>query len=203
MDIARGHGEAVRLAHRGRTDDLDGQVEVARHGGDDAQLLVILLAEHGDVGLALDQELGDDRRDPGEEMRACRVFEADRGLPLRHHLDRESVRVHVGDRGGPHQIGVLLTQCLNVRREGSWVGREILAGAELRRVDEDRHHDAGRAPACKTHEGEVAGVQRAHGRHERDGVAVCAPLADGPAQASERAHDERPGCPRWHVGWFR
>ena len=50
----------------GRADDLDRQVEVAGQAPDDQQLLVVLLAEDRDVGLALDQQLGDDGGDAGE-----------------------------------------------------------------------------------------------------------------------------------------
>ena len=50
--VAARHRQAVGLAHDRRADDLDAEVEVARHPADDRELLEVLLAEHRDVGRA-------------------------------------------------------------------------------------------------------------------------------------------------------
>ena len=80
------HGEPVRLAHRGPPHHLHPQVQVPRERPDDLELLVVLLAEEGDVRHRLKQKLGDDRGDagemPGAERRAESVGQtahADRG----------------------------------------------------------------------------------------------------------------------------
>ena len=52
-----------------------------------------------------------------------------------------------------------------VERPG--IGVEILARAELQRVDEDRnHHDRARHPLGRAHQCEMTVVQRAHRRHQ-------------------------------------
>jgi hypothetical protein len=68
----------------------------------------------------------------------------------------------------------------------------------LRRVDEDRHHDTRRAPARKPHERKMPGVQRAHGRHERDRFAGRPPPRHVPPQPGELVHHRRPAFSRLH-----
>ena len=70
IGVARAQGEAVGLAHGGRGNDLERQIEVAHHLPDDAELLIVLLAEHGDVGCNLREELAAHRRHAREEVRA-------------------------------------------------------------------------------------------------------------------------------------
>ena len=77
--VARRHGEAIDLTHGWHTDDFDRNVEVFGHAGDDLQLLVVLLAEHGEIGTGLDEELGDDGGDAIEELRAEPVLKAGLG----------------------------------------------------------------------------------------------------------------------------
>ena len=57
------------------------------------------------------------------------------------------------------------------------VAVEILAGPELRRVDEDRDDHERAAPAGDLDEREVPRVERSHGRHETDLHPVAAQLA--------------------------
>ena len=45
-------------------------IQVGGQATDHLELLVVLLPEHGDVGTALDEKLGDDRGDAHEMMRA-------------------------------------------------------------------------------------------------------------------------------------
>ena len=51
-------------------------------------------------------------------------------------------------------------------------------------------HAAG-ASACQAHQGDVAGMQRAHGRNESDLVASVAQSRDGAAQSGQGAQNER------------
>src|SRR4029079_7435097 len=71
--VARRQREAVLLAHDGRTDDLDRQIEIAREPLDDEKLLKVLLAEHRRVGRALHEELGHDRGNALEMIRPRRA----------------------------------------------------------------------------------------------------------------------------------
>ena len=59
---------------------------------------------------------------------------------------------------------------------------EVLVRGELRRIDEDRGDDAAGVAAGELDQLEVAVVQRAHGRHQRDLIAGLAPAADAGAQ---------------------
>ena len=66
VGVARAQREPVGLAHRGHHDDLDREVEVARHPPDHDGLLGVLLPEERDVGADRVEELRHDRRDPAE-----------------------------------------------------------------------------------------------------------------------------------------
>jgi len=50
---------------------------------------------------------------------------------------------------------------------------------------------ATRAAACLAHEFQMAGVQRAHGRHEGDALPGAAERVEGPAQSENGAGDDR------------
>ena len=56
---------------------------------------------------------------------------------------------------------------LPVRLEPARVAFDVLALGELRRVDEDAHHDRPPEGPGPSDESEVAGVEGAHGRNER------------------------------------
>ena len=78
VDVARAHGEAVRLAQRRHADDLDRQVEVAHEAADDGELLRVLLAEEEHVRLHDAEQLGDDDGDAVEVARARGALEGSR-----------------------------------------------------------------------------------------------------------------------------
>ena len=69
-----------------------------------------------------------------------------------------------GGAGEGRDIGIKRTR----------IGGEVFVRRKLCRVDEDRDDDMGRSPARLLGQGEVAGVQGAHRRHERDLVAGLA-----------------------------
>ena len=79
------------------------------------------------------------------------------------HADRAG-RVDLVDRRVEDDVGALLGQRGEVGVPGARVAVEVLAGAELGRVDEDRDDDGGRALAGGADQRPVALVQRAHGR---------------------------------------
>ena len=58
--------EAVGVALGRHADDLHGKLEVADHLADYRELLIILLAEQGEIGLHLIEQPGDDGRDAVE-----------------------------------------------------------------------------------------------------------------------------------------
>ena len=129
VGVARGQGEAVGLAHRRRADDLERQVEVAHHLPDDAELLVVLLAEHGDVGPHLREQLAAHRGDAAEEVRARTRFPG----PPRRRPGRCGWQ-SPSDTSGPGRA----TKPRRSRRSRAWRGRPP------RRADSARSPRAGR-----------------------------------------------------------
>ena len=71
-----------------------GKIEVARQLRDHLELLKVLLAEHGEVGRALDEKFGDHRRHAGKEVRPEGVFEAGLGRTFRYDLGGEPAGIH-------------------------------------------------------------------------------------------------------------
>ena len=76
---------------------------VALVTADDHQLLIVLLAEDGDVRLHLIEQLGDDQGDATEHLRPEIALQAQGGAG---HGDagREAVGIHFLGRGGEHQV---------------------------------------------------------------------------------------------------
>ena len=73
---------------------------------------------------------------------------------------------------------------------------QILVRGELGRIDEDAgHHAVGAFPGL-AHEGQVAFMQRSHGRNEADGEPLALPAAYGFTQVGARADDGHV----WSVG---
>lgn len=189
VDVPGAEGEAVGGVPLGGDDDDAGvEEEVGDHAADDDGLLDVLLAEVGGVGLDGAEELHADGGDAAEEGGAAGALEdgadgadgdeaAVAGRLLR---GRHARGVHLGGRGvedgadaaevGPvaGQFAVQLGELAHVGVPGGRVGRQVLAGAELRRVDEEGDDDVVGAPGRGADQREVAGVQGAHGRHQRD-----------------------------------
>ncbi len=80
---------------------------------------------------------------------------------------------------------------LEIAIEAPRIGGKVLVRRELRRIDEDRDHDPARPPPAASHQGEVARVQRPHGRYQRDALVRTAELGDGAAQCRDGAQDAR------------
>ena len=94
IDIARTHGEAVRLADDRHADDLHRQVEIGRHPPDDRQLLEILAAEKGDIRLNDVEEFADHR---GHAAKMAGPAAAAEGLgqPLDIHIGGITGGIHL------------------------------------------------------------------------------------------------------------
>ena len=99
------------------------------------------------------------------------------------HGGSRAVRIHRRSAWGEGYFDSFTAQQRQVVVEDPRVGVEIFVGAELQRVDEDRHHHhrAGHSLGGADQR-EVSVVQRAHGRHQHHpstGVAQrAADLAD-------------------------
>ena len=65
-------------------------------------------------------------------------------------------------------------QLLLVFSQGARVAVQIFAGAELHRVDEDAYHDVIGALQGLFYQGNVTGVQIAHGGHQTNALAFLA-----------------------------
>ena len=79
----------------------------------------------------------------------------------------EAVGVDLGDGGGEQHVDAELGD-RGVARLRARVGVEVAGLVELRRVDEQRDDDLVAALARGAHQRLVAGVERAHRRHEPD-----------------------------------
>jgi hypothetical protein len=69
---------------------------------------------------------------------------------------------------GEHHGDTESAEPVDVAVEVPGVGREVLAGPELKRVDEDAHDDHVTSGARFVNEGEVSFVKRSHGRDQPD-----------------------------------
>ena len=100
VGVARAHRQAVGLAHGRHRPDPHREVEVAGHAPDHRDLLRVLLAEVGDVGLNGVEELGDHRGDAAEVLRPAprRVAAEHLGQALDLDVGGEAVRVDLFDR---------------------------------------------------------------------------------------------------------
>ena len=74
-------------------DDARGDVEVRRQPGNDPQLLIVLLAKQGDVGLHLIEQFGDHDRDAAKEVRAVVGLQPE-GRAVHGNAGGEAGRVH-------------------------------------------------------------------------------------------------------------
>ena len=103
------------------------------------------------------------------------------------------------DGRGEQQIGALGLGQRGVASLVAWVGGEILAGAELGRVDEQRHDDHVGLRARPADQRQVALVERAHRRDQRDALSGRARGGERGAQVgdrADRAHGAGTGRPR-------
>ena len=80
-------------------------------------------------------------------------------------------------------VDILVFQQFAVAREVARIGGEIFARAELRRIDEDRHHHAIAALSRCPHQTKMSLVQKPHRRHEGD-TPILSALGLAPAAHS-------------------
>ncbi len=181
------------LADRGDRDDLHREVEIPHHPADEGELLRVLLPEEGRIGCRQVEQLGDDGEHPvevlGPEGALQHVAHRPRGDP---HL-RLAARVDLGRGRGEDHVRAFLPGDLQIGLQGARVALQVLTGAELERVDEDRHHDLTQRThpvPGRAHQRGVALVQRTHG-HDDGPVA----RARQGAQFGSRTDDARRHAP--------
>ena len=162
VGIARTHGKAIGLPDRGQPDDLDIHIQILHHPLDGDQLLVVFLAEEGQVRLDDVEELGHHRGHTAEVSRAGGPAEV-----LGHvvHLDGclKTVGVHLPGRGVKANIH---TDVLDEREVPLHITRIlciVLARPELRGVDEDADDQYIPSLSRLPHEREMPFVQIPHG----------------------------------------
>ena len=172
--VARAHGQAIGLADDGHAVQLHRHVQVGDHLLHQRQLLVVLFAEDG-VGAIRDvEQLVHHGQRPGEMPGPGGALQL---VGQRPRLDRgaEPVGVHLAGVGREDEFAADGLELGHVVVEGARVGLEVLALAELQRVDEDRRdHHGTRQRLRGPHQFEVPLVQGAHGGHEDDGPAGLA-----------------------------
>ena len=118
----------------GSASTLTGHVEVADHAADDRELLGVLLAEIGDVGLDGVEELGDDGGDAAEVLGAAlrRVALEDLGEALDLDPGREALWVDLLDRRRVDEVDAGLGREPRVALLVARIAVEVLARPELR-----------------------------------------------------------------------
>jgi hypothetical protein len=151
------------------------EIEVAHHPVDDGRLLRVLLAEVGAIGADDVEQLQADGRHAPEMagprrplQRSAELLDLDPGL--------EAVRVELLGGGCEEQVDPVLGGDRRVPRLVPWIPREVLAGAELRRVDERGGDDDVVLLPGRRDQGQMAVVEPAHGRDEPDGSPRTEPL---------------------------
>ena len=197
VDVARRHREAVLFAHASAAPMIFAGMSRSRAmRGHDLELLVVLLAEHREVGRDLQETAWPPRCDAAEEMRAELVLQpGERRAPGTIVVAKPSgyivATLRRPDRDRPSAAPAprhRRPRCAD-RCEKSSFGRE------LRRIDEDRHHDAVGAAPREAHQRQVARMQRAHGRHQRDRLALAASARDPSARSGGNVARMRPAVP--------
>jgi hypothetical protein len=152
-------------------------VKVAGHARDDLELLKILFAEDRHVRQRLDEELCHHGGDPLEVGGAETVLQADGRGACQGYGRGGALRIHLVHPRRENQVGKA-GQLTEILLDGARVGGKVLVWSELCRVDEDRRHDPVGLFSGQPREGEMAFMQRAHGRHEGDAPAGAAPIGD-------------------------
>jgi hypothetical protein len=170
VDVARAHGEPVRLAQCGDAGDLHRQVEVAHEAAHDGELLRVLLAEEEHVRLHHAEQLGDDDGDPVKVARARGALEALGERAADVDAGGETSRVHLVGGWGEHDRDAGLLEEAQVAGLVARVGVEVLAAPELGRVHEDGRGDPRAARPRRLDQAEVSRVQGAHRGHEPEGA---------------------------------
>jgi hypothetical protein len=160
-----------------------GDAQVRHHLADDGQLLEVFFAEDRVLRLHQVEELahhgGDAVEVPRPAAPAERVGEV--GHPD-HRVRGEAFRVHLVAVRREQVLHALGEELFAISRERPRIGVEILAGAELQRIDENADDDHIGKLASAADEFEVARMEIAHRGHEGDGFIRLPMALQGVAQ---------------------
>ena len=169
VDVTAADGEAIRLADGGDAYDFEREFQVPGHATDDDELLGVLLAEIGAIGLDDVKELGDDGGDADEVAGSRGPFvEVGDGAGIDSCV-RTGV-VHLLGGGSEDEADTGLFEHTQVTVEISGVGGEVLVGAELGGVDKDGGGYGIILDCGAFDEGHVAAVEEAHSGDETEGA---------------------------------
>ena len=149
--------------------DVDTEVEVGCQAPHDRELLIVLLAEHGDVRSSGAEQLGDHG---GHAVEVARPRGALHRLGQPCDMDRggEPAGIHGSGSRDVHDIDIGGSTDSQVVVDRPRVLVEVALLAELQRIHEDRHDHLVGEPAGGVDQFEMAPMQGAHGGHEGDRV---------------------------------
>ena len=166
VSIAGRKCETVRGPDRLAADDFDRHRELGDHVAQHHQLLVVLLAKQGDVGLDDLKELHDDRRDAAEVTGSKLTFEDFHLLGGRLDVVGLGCRVHLALVRCKEDRNAGILELGSVVGKRARVALEIFRRAELQTVDEDGSGNLRAMLVGGTDQGYVPFVEIAHGRDE-------------------------------------
>ena len=126
IDVTRTQRQAVGLAHNRHADDLHRHIEIAHHALDHGELLEILAAEEGNIGLDEVEELVHHRRHPAKVAGAAGAAE-DISQPFDIDPGRSISRIEGGSVRGKDEIDAGGTGEFAVALQRARIGGEILA----------------------------------------------------------------------------
>src|SRR5712692_11812903 len=174
--VPRAQGQPVRLSD-GRTDSyLHTDVQVRSQAHQHRHLLCVLLAEVRPVGGRDGEELRDHGRHAFEMTRSRRSFQP-LGDPMDDHARARAGRVHVRHRGLVDRVHARGAEHGQVALGAPGVFAQVLAGAELDRVDEYAGHHPVVFLASLLDQAHMPRMQCAHRRDQPDRSTVRVPSA--------------------------
>ena len=185
--IAGAQRQAIGLALGGATAHLQGQAQIGHQAPHDHQLLPILFPQPQHIGPHQGQQPGYHRGHASEMARPAAATEP-RHQGVRRLDPAELGRaawIDLGRAGGEQGIGARCRGQLGIGLQVAGIALEVFGRAELERIDEDAEQHlaamGGAGPVRQGHEGLMALMQPAHGRHElkraRRMLPALAPLA--------------------------
>ena len=170
--IARTHRQSVGFAYRRTNDNFKRKIEIAHHLSQDRNLRRILLSEEGKIRLDDVEQFGDHR---GHSAKMPRPRSSIKSVADALDVDkrRSAVGIHHFCSRSEDDIDALGLEHLAILFQSARIAAEILIGAELRWVHEDRDDNDVATLARCLHQGTMAGMQRAHGGHKTDAARRC------------------------------
>ncbi len=115
---------------------------------------------------------------------------------IHHGLHR--ARIHLRNLGCEKNVDTCLFQQRAIAGEIAGVTGKILIGSELQRIDEDRDHRHVVLRFRPGNQRQMADMQKTHGRHEADGLAIATKRGGQTAQLGDgfyKAHRFSSGSP--------